>query len=218
MWILGSAGVAILLCILAIDFRIRRRPGRKIDIHLSKITLLLSLVLLLVSFFWIPAAIAGTLLALVCANAFIVHQRSKSLFEIAKMKNTGTGQAPFVEAPYEQFISTFFSYFDRGEADMLEFEFRRWRMEIRFKKAETPIPVTDTPFHMLLQIKRLFDAATARNPKTGESKMRYVSRGILYEFLSEDIGGTLLRLRLIEKRPASAQERDLFDRAMDSVR
>lgn len=217
MWILAGAATVVLAAVIGMDFRIRKQPGRKTDERICQAILAVSLLLLVFSLIWKPATAVGLLLALAFANAFIVFQRARSLGEVARIKDAQGGEHP-AEAPYEQFINTFFSYFDRGEADALEFEFRQWKMEIRFKKGEQVIPVAETPFHMLLQIKRLFDAATAKNPKTGVAKMRYVARGVFYEFLSEDSGGTLLRLRLINKRPASPDEVKNFDRTLAGVR
>lgn len=216
MWIIFCAAMAILLGVVVIDRRIRKFPGRKLEERLSMALLLLCLILLVASIVWQPTTLAGLALALACANAFIVHQRARSLLEVSRVQ-AERGQEP-AEAPYEQFINTFLSYFDRGEADTLEFEFRQWRMEVRFKKNGQTIPVTNHPFHMLLQIKRLFDAATVKNQKTGESKMRYVARGTIYEFISEDIGGTILRLRLTNKRAAAPDEIKAFDRLLSTVR
>lgn len=217
MWILAGASFVLLLCVVALDRAIRAHPGRKLEVRISIVLVVLSLLLLVTALVWRPATAVGLLLALTCANAFIAFQRSRAFREAAKVK-AEAGFAEALEAPYEQFVNTFLSYLDRGEADALEFEFRQWRMEIRFKKGDQVIPVTQTPFHMLLQIKRLFDAATAKNAKTGEAKTRYVARGTLYEFLSEDIGGTLLRLRLLSKRPATAEETKAFDRMLSTVR
>lgn len=207
----------VLLCVIALDFQIRRHPGRSIEVILARLILGISLMLLIGAMILDPRSILGLLLALTCANAFIVHQRARSMVEAAKF-NPGAGDSAVPEEPYEQFVNTFLSYFDRGDADTLEFEFRQWRMDIRFKKGAAVLPVTDTPFHMLLQIKRLFDAATVKNPKTGECKMRYIARGILYEFASEDIGGVLLRLRLLNKRPAAPDEIKAFDRTLAGIR
>ncbi len=212
MWILSGATLTLLACVIALDAQIRRHPGRKLEVVFGRVILALSLILLAGSAILEPRSILGIFLALTCANAFIAHQRARSLVDAARVKSEAGDTAPLSEAPYEQFVNTFLSYFDRGEADTLEFEFRQWRMEIRFKKGASVLPVTDTPFHMLLQIKRLFDAATVKNLKTGESKMRYIARGVLYEFSSEDPGGTLLRLTLLNKRPATPDEIKAFDR------
>ena len=219
LWILCGAAAVILVGVIGLDFRIRRHPGRACELRLAKFLLWTSIILLAVSVIWKPRILAGLLLTLAAANAYIALQRARAFSEVDRLRGEAVGAKPeyAAESPYEQFVNTFFSYLDRGEADIVEFEFRSWRMEVRFKKGETVIPVTDTPFHMLLQIKRLFDAATVRNAKTGESKMRYAARGMLYEFLSEDIGGTLLRLRLLGKRPATPEEVGRFERLLSNV-
>ncbi|OGH59136.1 MAG: hypothetical protein A3G34_02300 [Candidatus Lindowbacteria bacterium RIFCSPLOWO2_12_FULL_62_27] len=211
MWVLTGVGFVILVSVLLLDRRIRARPGRPGDRRLAGGLLAVSMAALAVSAVWQPQTLVGLLLALAAANAFIAWQRAGSFLEAARLKGDSV-PAVGAEAPYEQFVNTFLSYLDRGQADTLEFEFRQWRMEIRFKNGAHVLPVTDTPFHLLLHIKRMFDAATVRNLKTGESKMRYVARGVMYEFSSEDAGGTLLRLRLLNKRPATPEETAAFER------
>ena len=218
MWILYIGVAIILLGVFVLDHQIRRNPGKILYTRLASALFVLSLTGLLATIVIHPKMIAGILLAFACGNAFVACQRAAALMEAQRIKNDPEFEARAAETPYEQFVNTFFSYFDRGEADTLEFEFRQWRMEIRFKKGAREIPVTTTPFHILLQIKRLFDAATATNPKTGESKMRYVSRNVFYEFSPEDVGGTILRLRLIHKRPATTEEVSSFEKLLSSVR
>lgn len=214
--ILGA--VALLLLVVLLDASIRR-GYRTVHVKIAGALLAAAVLLTAASLILNPQVIAGILLALACANALIAFQRARSFREMARVeKDTAAGGAPAQEAPYEQFVNTFLAHFDRGDADAMEFMFRNWRMEVLFKKGETALPVIDTPFHMLIQIKRLFDAATVKNPKTGESKLRYVARGVLYEFSSEDIGGSVLRLRLNQKRAAEPHEIKAFDRLLSHVR
>ncbi|MBI4179138.1 hypothetical protein HY522_06940 [bacterium] len=206
---LGALGVLALVVLL--DAAIRR-SWRPWQVRAAGTLVILTMAGTLAGMVWRPQAIAGILMALACANAFIAFQRARSFREISRLETDSR------EAPYEQFVNTFLGYLDRGDADTLEFEFRNWRMEIRFKKAGQTLPVIDTPFHMILQIKRLFDAATVRNPKTGDRRARYVAQGILYDFSSEDDSGTLLRLTLREKRAATPEETRAFDSLLSSVR
>ncbi len=212
-----ALALLIILLVLALDFSLRRHPGRSIEVACSRVLLWLTIAALIASVVWQPHLLAGLAWALACSNAFVVHHRARMLAETASVRRQTRPDQPG-ESPYEQFINTFFSHFDSGDADTIEFEFRQWRMEVRFKKGERVSPVTDTPFHLILQIKRMFDAATVRNLKTGEHRLRYVARGILYEFSSEEIAGTLLRLRLIGKHSASTEESSAFDRLMASAR
>lgn len=217
MW-LSLGATAILLLVTLLDFRIRR-GYRTCHVKIGGALVLFTAALALASCVREPRVIPGILLTLAFANAFIAYQRARSFREVAKVESGrdaagGTRQ----EAPYEQFVNMFLAHFDRGDADAMEFLFHNWRMEIRFKKGERTLPVIDTPFHMLLQIKRLFDAATLKNARSGESKMRYVARGTLYEFLSEDVGGSLLRLKLLQRRSATPDEIGAFDRVLSDVR
>ncbi len=215
MWTITICAGVLLAIVLVVDHRLRTSPAQLERVCLG--LLILSLVLLAVGGFYRPQTLVGVLMALTAANTFVVYQRAKSMAAVMQIERDKSGAAP-TEAPYEQFVNTFLSYFDRGDADALEFEFRNWRAEMRFRKGDRILPVTDTPFHMLIQIKRLIDAATVRNAKTGESKTRYVAREMLYEFASEDVGGSLLRLKLLAKRQAATDEIRAFDRVLASVR
>lgn len=212
MWILAGITALILVLVIAIDHRIRTNPGRRWHIAAGIVLLTSSVVLLVAGIAFSMEIALGLAMALAVTNAFVAFQRARSM--AAAVEAQERHDVPDAEAPYEQFVNTFFSYFNRGDADAVEFEFRNWRMEVRFRQGEQTLPVTDTPFHMLLQIKRLLDAVTVRNAKTGESRTRYVARGMFYEFLTEDIGGTLLRLKLVNKREASTEESRAFDRLL----